>query len=132
MRKSISRCKGEEVRDRDLAWRLQDEHACRVIGYLSDEAPRMSFTTARRQQGGRDDNDINLEDEDQDEAEVYPPKKRTRFSSTITTTVEDVEILEDAQWPIDSAARDRNPFAHGQQAGEPSDDGGGEEEDWGY
>lgn len=110
MRDLIRRCQGEEVLDRDLAWYLQEEHACRVIAYLSEEAPRVLSTARRR---GRD------EDEDEDDVEddtvedpPSPPPKRTRLSAA--------EAVEVSDTPTPPVGAGRNPFAQGQleQVGE--------------
>lgn len=89
MRELIMRYGGEEVDDTSLSRQLQEGHACRVIGYLSEGAPRMTkttATTARERRRGRED--------DVAEDEARPRKERARQLST--TVEEDVESADDA------------------------------------
>lgn len=92
---------GKEVDDMSLSRQLQEGHTCRVIGFLSENAPRMAnttTTTARRRRRGRED------DVAEDEGGA---RKKARQLSNIVEQEDDVEMVDDAP---------SNPFA---EAGEP-------------
>lgn len=92
---------GKEVDDMSLSQQLQEGHACRIIGFLSEDTPRMAKTTttaARRRRRGRED--YVAKDEG-------GPRKRARQLSNIVEQEEGLEMFDDAP---------SNPFA---QASKP-------------
>lgn len=123
MRDLIRQCRGQAVLDGELARYLEEEHAGRVVGYLSEDAWRRHDPSLINRRRSRDDAD----DDDDEEgggrhaSSSFPPSKKARRVSI----VEEEEEEEDVE--MDDVPGGQNPFAPSQQAGEPSDQ---EDYDW--